>query len=141
MPLQSGASRFCKKCKCYKPPRSHHCRVCGICVLRMVRCSIMLARIISLILQSSDTKASNVHHQCSIATCNLRACKLMQDHHCPWTNNCVGHGNYKTFLLFLVCKFSCDACCKSKEHFQQAKHQHMGHVLLYPRAMILGCFR
>ncbi|KAL5716972.1 protein S-acyltransferase [Ranunculus cassubicifolius] len=27
--------RYCDKCSAYKPPRSHHCRVCKRCVLRM----------------------------------------------------------------------------------------------------------
>lgn len=27
--------RYCKTCKAYKPPRSHHCSDCNICVLRM----------------------------------------------------------------------------------------------------------
>lgn len=27
--------RFCKTCVVYKPPRSHHCRYCGRCVLKM----------------------------------------------------------------------------------------------------------
>lgn len=28
-------TRYCFKCHAYKPPRSHHCRVCKRCVLRM----------------------------------------------------------------------------------------------------------
>lgn len=32
---EQGGPRFCKWCKCYKPDRCHHCRVCGACVLRM----------------------------------------------------------------------------------------------------------
>jgi ribosomal protein L40E len=32
-----GSARYCKKCNEHKPPRSHHCRVCERCVLRMVR--------------------------------------------------------------------------------------------------------
>ncbi|KAI9012845.1 DHHC palmitoyltransferase-domain-containing protein [Gaertneriomyces semiglobifer] len=27
--------RWCKKCKVYKPPRSHHCSMCNRCVLKM----------------------------------------------------------------------------------------------------------
>ncbi|KAF8424488.1 DHHC palmitoyltransferase-domain-containing protein [Tirmania nivea] len=53
-----GLGRWCKKCEAWKPPRCHHCRKCGRCVLRM-------------------------------------------DHHCPWTNNCVGYQNLPHFLRFL----------------------------------------
>lgn len=51
--------RWCKKCQNYKPERCHHCKTCGVCVLKM-------------------------------------------DHHCPWTNNCVGHRNFPHFIRFLV---------------------------------------
>lgn len=35
--VQSGKQRFCQKCQNGKPARTHHCRVCNRCVLRMVR--------------------------------------------------------------------------------------------------------
>ncbi|KAJ1820171.1 Palmitoyltransferase [Coemansia sp. RSA 2675] len=50
--------RFCRACKGFKPPRTHHCSDCDRCVLKM-------------------------------------------DHHCPWTNNCVGFDNQGHFLRFV----------------------------------------
>jgi palmitoyltransferase len=37
-------------------------------------------------------------HHCRI----VDSCILDMDHYCPWMNNCVGHYNYRYFLLFLV---------------------------------------
>ncbi|KAK6527991.1 palmitoyltransferase for Vac8p [Arthrobotrys megalospora] len=31
----SGEERFCKKCQCRKPDRTHHCTTCNTCVLKM----------------------------------------------------------------------------------------------------------
>ena len=36
-------------------------------------------------------------HHCSIC----QRCVYKMDHHCPWTNNCVGYLTMKPFLLFL----------------------------------------
>lgn len=30
-----GAVRYCEKCQCVKPDRSHHCSVCETCTLKM----------------------------------------------------------------------------------------------------------
>ncbi|KAJ1799256.1 Palmitoyltransferase [Coemansia sp. RSA 2399] len=57
--------RYCRLCKGFKPPRTHHCSDCDRCVLKM-------------------------------------------DHHCPWTNNCVGFHNQAHFLRFV---YTADAAC------------------------------
>lgn len=46
-------------------------------------------------------------HHCRVC----RSCVLRMDHHCPWLNNCVGHGNYRAFAQFLM--YSTCATCHS----------------------------
>ncbi|KAL4459089.1 hypothetical protein ABPG75_013954 [Micractinium tetrahymenae] len=43
-------------------------------------------------------------HHCRRCGC----CILRMDHHCTWTNNCIGHGNYRAFLL--MCLHLAAAC-------------------------------
>ncbi|KAJ1844775.1 Palmitoyltransferase [Coemansia sp. RSA 2703] len=57
--------RYCRMCRAFKPPRTHHCVECERCVLKM-------------------------------------------DHHCPWTNNCVGYYNQAHFLRFI---YTVDVTC------------------------------
>lgn len=60
----------------YQPPPSHWKKWCNKC---------------------KNYKPERAHH---CKKCNV--CVLQMDHHCPWTNNCVGHGNMPHFIRFLV---------------------------------------
>ncbi|XP_020258910.1 probable protein S-acyltransferase 16 [Asparagus officinalis] len=45
----------------------------------------------------SHYKPPRAHH-CRVC----KRCVLRMDHHCVWINNCVGHANYKVFLVFVL---------------------------------------
>ncbi|CAE7204301.1 zdhhc15b [Symbiodinium natans] len=40
-------------------------------------------------------------HRCRHCT-KCSTCVLRMDHHCPWLRQCIGFGNYKFFLTFIV---------------------------------------
>ncbi|KAJ3668950.1 hypothetical protein LUZ60_010900 [Juncus effusus] len=46
-------------------------------------------------------------HHCRVC----KRCVLRMDHHCIWINNCVGHENYKAFLIFVF--YAVIACIHS----------------------------
>nr|KAF6384223.1 zinc finger DHHC-type palmitoyltransferase 19 [Pipistrellus kuhlii] len=51
--------QWCQRCCFHRPPRTHHCGFCNVCVEDF-------------------------------------------DHHCQWVNNCIGHRNFRRFLLLVL---------------------------------------
>lgn len=69
----TASARWCRKCELSKPPRAHHCRICGRSVWR------------------TPSRDFTDHSRCI----------PKMDHHCPWTSNCVSHFTFPHFIRFL----------------------------------------
>ena len=76
---------MCSHCQTYKPPKSHHCRICNRCVSRMDRklLFVRLGLFFCLFLTSSTIFLTSPSAD-----------------HCPWMNNCVGAGNLSKLTRF-----------------------------------------
>lgn len=44
-----GKLRYCAKCKCFKPDRSHHCSVCRRCILKMDHHCVFIGNCVSFL--------------------------------------------------------------------------------------------
>ena len=74
---------MCGRCDSYKPPLSHHGEVSSNFMLYE---AFDLGRFIAII--------------CTDRISNRCICRM--DHYCPWTNNAIGAGNQKVFILFVL---------------------------------------
>ncbi|RKP13996.1 DHHC palmitoyltransferase-domain-containing protein [Piptocephalis cylindrospora] len=77
-------------------------------------------------------KPPRAHHCSSCGRCVLR-----MDHHCPWLNNCVGHGNHGHFLRFLFsvvlgCSYIGILLCLHLFHLYQTNQSYYDPVTYTP---------
>lgn len=72
---------LCDKCELVVPPRSWHCDICGVCILKR---------------WFLTTNIDKCFHHCKSFVTSFR------DHHCMFASNCVGHSNHRNFLVFLL---------------------------------------
>lgn len=96
--------RWCRKCEAVKPPRAHHCSLCGTCVLKMdhhcpwVRAQ-MLSTETSCCAVSARSHFSSHSYAYSPIAYTIRSLRLLAFEQ---VGNCVGFYNYKPFYLLLV---------------------------------------
>ena len=85
---------MCSHCQTYKPPKSHHCRICNRCISRMDReCG---AKEFEFFLLTLCCKSSHMLFPSSVDAPMLFAPVHSSDH-CPWMNNCVGANNFSEY--------------------------------------------
>ena len=103
---------MCSQCQTFKPPFSHHCRICNRCISKMdrkfswsfMRCLFCLDGCLLLLMSSFMMYTLTDSPRYVLSTIHIF---IFHSDHCPWMNNCIGAGNMKHFFLFLIYTWSC----------------------------------